>query len=138
MFVIRPLLTFHIFDFSVIAEWNSTKLDRKQDLIVLYQVCVFRADRKTEMVAWSLEPLNGIWWNLTENKNWMSPTKFQFLGWSKNKDNRPGRIVRFRSGVLDSAQVSTWKYWNIKDLAVSLGYYESLFDYNAMYEICML
>ena len=25
------------------------KLDRKQDLNVLYQVCIFRADRKTKM-----------------------------------------------------------------------------------------
>ena len=27
------------------------KLDRKQDLHVRYQVCVFQADRKTEMAA---------------------------------------------------------------------------------------
>ena len=27
------------------------KLDRKQDLNVLYQVCVFRADRKTKMAS---------------------------------------------------------------------------------------
>ena len=39
---VRPSLTFHIFDFfSETAEQNSTKLDRKQDLNVLYQVCVF-------------------------------------------------------------------------------------------------
>ena len=45
-------LTFHIFDFfSETAEWNSTKLDRKQDLNVLYQVCVFQADRKNKMAA---------------------------------------------------------------------------------------
>ena len=32
-----PSLTIHIFDFSSeTAEWNSTKLDRKQDLNVLY------------------------------------------------------------------------------------------------------
>ena len=38
----RPSLTFHIFDFSSeTAERNSTKLDRKQDLNVLYQVCFF-------------------------------------------------------------------------------------------------
>ena len=30
---------------------NSTKLDRKQDLIILFQVCVFRADRKNKMAA---------------------------------------------------------------------------------------
>ena len=33
------------------TEPNSTKLDRKQDLNVLYQVCVFRADRKNKMAA---------------------------------------------------------------------------------------
>ena len=50
--VIRPSLTFHIFDFSSeTTEQNSTKLDRKQDINVLYQVCVFRADRKNKMAA---------------------------------------------------------------------------------------
>ena len=48
----RPSLTFHIFDFSSeTPERNSTKLDRKQDLNILYQVCVFRADRKNKMAA---------------------------------------------------------------------------------------
>ena len=41
-----------LFDFSSeTAEQNSRKLDRKQDLKVLYQVCVFRADRKNKMAA---------------------------------------------------------------------------------------
>ena len=53
---VRPSsLTFHIFDFSSeTAEWNSTKLDRKQDLNVLYKVCVFRADRKKRWPPWPL------------------------------------------------------------------------------------
>ena len=47
-----PLIGWDIFDFSSeTAEWNSTKLDRKQDLNVLYQVCVFQADRKNKMAA---------------------------------------------------------------------------------------
>ena len=51
--VCRPSsLTFHIFDFSSeTTERNSTKLYRKVDLNVLYQVCVFRADRKNKMAA---------------------------------------------------------------------------------------
>ena len=41
-----PLIGWDIFDFSSeTAERNSTKLDRKQDLNVLYQVCVFWAVR---------------------------------------------------------------------------------------------
>ena len=47
-----PLIGWGIFDFSSeIAERNSTKLDRKEDLNILYQVCVFRADRKNKMAA---------------------------------------------------------------------------------------
>ena len=50
--VVRPLLTFHIFDFSSeTTEWNSTKLARKQELNILYQVCVFQADQKNKMAA---------------------------------------------------------------------------------------
>ena len=45
-------LTFHFFDFSSeTTEGNLTKPDRKQDLNVLYQVCVFWADRKNKMAA---------------------------------------------------------------------------------------
>ena len=47
-----PLIGWDIFDFSSeTAERNLTKLDRKQDLNALYQVCVFRADRKNKMAA---------------------------------------------------------------------------------------
>ena len=39
-----PMIGWDIFDFSYeTTEWNSAKLDRKQDLNVLYQVCVFWA-----------------------------------------------------------------------------------------------
>ena len=48
----RPLIGRDIFDFSSeTAEMNWKKLNRKQDLKVLYQVCVFRADRKNKMAA---------------------------------------------------------------------------------------
>ena len=43
---------------SETAKSNSTKLDTKHNLNVLYQVCVFRADRKSKMAA---RPLIG--WN---------------------------------------------------------------------------
>ena len=47
-----PLIGWDIFDFSSeTAESNSTKLDRKQDLNALYQVCVFQVDRKNKMAA---------------------------------------------------------------------------------------
>ena len=47
-----PPICWDIFDFfSETAEQDSTKLDRKQDLKALYQVCVFRADLENKMAA---------------------------------------------------------------------------------------
>ena len=49
------LIGWDIFDFfSETAEQNSTKLVRKQDLNVLYQVCVFGPIWKTRWPSWSL------------------------------------------------------------------------------------
>ena len=70
---------------------SSTKLDRKQDLNVLYQVCVLQANRKKQdgrPRLWLAEtfstspqkPLNEIQRNLTGSKISMSSTKFVFFG----------------------------------------------------------
>ena len=76
----RPLIGWAIFDFSYdTTELNSTKLDRKQVLNVLFQVCGFRADPKNNMAArasdwlrhiftFPLKPLNRIQRNLTGSK----------------------------------------------------------------------
>ena len=72
----RPSLTFHIFHFSSeTTEQNSTKLDRKEDLNVLYQVCVFRANRKNKMAALASDWLRHfqllLWNRWTKfNKTW--------------------------------------------------------------------
>ena len=95
-------LTFHIFDFfSETAVGNSTKLDRKQDLNVLYQVCVFRADRKNKMAALASDWLRHfrllLWNRWTEfNETWQEARSQRplpslcFLGRSKKQDGRPG------------------------------------------------
>ena len=87
-----PLIGWDIFDFSSeTAERNSTKLDREQDLNVLYKVCVFRADRKNNMAALASDLLRHFWlllWNrwtelkknLTGSKISMSSIKFLFFG----------------------------------------------------------
>ena len=50
-----PLIGWDIFDFSSeTAELNSTKLDRKQDLNVLYQVVFFGPIEKTKWPPWPL------------------------------------------------------------------------------------
>ena len=100
--VVRPSLTFHIFDFfSETAERNSTKLNRKQDLNVLYQVCVFRADRKNKMAALASDWLRHfrllLWNHWTEfNETWQEARSQRplpslcFSGRSEKQDGCPG------------------------------------------------
>ena len=97
-----PLIGWHIFDFSSeTAEQNSTKLDRKQDLNVLYQVCVFRADRRNKMAALASDWLRHfrllLWNRWTEFKETWQEARSQrplpslyFSGRSKKQDGRPG------------------------------------------------
>ena len=88
---VRPSLAFPIFDFfSKTSERNSTKLDRKQDLNVLYQVFVFQADRKKQddrsdllladtFLICPLKSLNRIQRNMTESKISKSSTRLVFF-----------------------------------------------------------
>ena len=97
-----PLIGWDIFDFSSeTAARNSTKLDRKLDLIVLYQVCVFRADWKNKMAALASDWLRHIWlllWNCWKefNETWQEARSQHplpslcFSGWSEKQDGRPG------------------------------------------------
>ena len=85
-------LTFHIFDFfSETTDRNSMKLQRKQDLNILYQLRVFQADQNNKMAALASDWLRHcrllLWnrWkeiqrNLTASKISMSSTKFGFFG----------------------------------------------------------
>ena len=91
----RPYVDFHylfyIFNFSCkTAELNSTDLDRKQDINVLYQICVLRADLKKQdgrpglwlAGTFSTSPLkllNRIQRNFTGSRISMSSTKFVFI-----------------------------------------------------------
>ena len=97
-----PLIGWDIFDFSSeTAERISTKLDRKQDLNVLYQVCVFRADQKNKMAALASDWLRHfrlLLWNLwmefnetrQESRSQRPLTSLCFSGWSEKQDGRPG------------------------------------------------
>ena len=97
-----PLIGWDIFDFSSeTAEWNSTKLDRKQDLNVLYQVCVFWADRKNKMAALASDWLRHfrllLWNRWTEfNETWQEARSqcplpsLCFSGGSEKQDGHPG------------------------------------------------
>ena len=116
-----PLIGWDIFDFSSeTAERNSTKLDRQENLNILYQVCVFRADRKNKMAAlasdWlrhfstsSLKPLNGIQRNLTGSKISTSFTKFVFFR-LMSKQKFPSWLICQKGGTLYSGAryVALW------------------------------
>ena len=97
-----PLIGWGIFDFSTeTAEQNSTKLDKKQDLNVLYHVCVFGPIWKTRWPPWPL-----IGWDIfdfsseTAERNSMKLDRKQdlnvlyqfcvFSGWSEKQGGRPG------------------------------------------------
>ena len=98
-----PLIGWDIFDFSSeTAERNSTKLKRKQDLNVLYEVFAFLADRKNKMAALASDWLRHfrllLWNRWTEfNETWQEARSQRplpslcFSGWSKKEDGRPGR-----------------------------------------------
>ena len=97
-----PLIGWDILDFSSqTVERNSTKLDRKQDSNVLYQVCVFRADQKNKMAALASDWLRHfrllLWNRRTEfNETWQEARSqrplpsFCFSGQSEKQDGRPG------------------------------------------------
>ena len=98
----RPLIGWDIFDFSSeTTEWNSMKLDRKQDLNALYQVYVFRADRKNKMAALASDWLRHFWlllWNRwtefteiwQEARSQRSLPSLCFSGRSEKQNGRPG------------------------------------------------
>ena len=109
-----PLIGWDIFDFSTeTAEWNSTKLDRKQDLNVLYQICVFRAVGKNKMAALASDWLRHFWlllWNrwMEFNETWQEARSQRLLpslclsGRSVNKNVRLGWFLK---KVADCTQV---------------------------------
>ena len=97
-----PLIGWDIFDFSSeTAERNSTKLDSEQDLNVLYQVCVFRADRKNKMAALASDWLRhfrlllwNCWTEFNETWQWARSQcplpSLCFSGRLEKQDGRPG------------------------------------------------
>ena len=82
------------------CERNTTKLDRKQDLNALNQVCVFQVARKNKMAALAYDLLRHFQlflWNrwIEFNKTWQEARSqcplpgLRFSGWSEKQDSRP-------------------------------------------------
>ena len=97
-----PLIGWDIFNSSSeTAERNSMKFDMKQDLNVIYQVCVFRTDRKNKMAAlasdWLIYFRVLLWNRLTGfNKTWQEARSqcplpsLCFSGRLEKQDGGPG------------------------------------------------
>ena len=143
-----PLIGWDIFDFSSeTAERSSTKLDRKQDLNVLYQVCVFRADRKNKIAAlasdWLRQFRHLLWNRWTEfNETWQearSQCPLQslcFSGWSVNKNVR---LCRFLKEVVHCTQVhDMWPFGplvlphSLKSILVNCSTFAFLLNFSFM------
>ena len=134
-----PLIGWDIFYFSSeTAERNSMKLDRKQDLNALYQVCVFRANRKNKMAALASDWLRHIRLLLlnrwTEfNETWQearsqSPLpSLCFSGRSEKQDGRPGLWLAetFSTSSLKTAEPNSKKLDRKQDL-------------KALYQVCVI
>ena len=109
-----PLIGWDIFDFSSeTTKQNSVKLDRKQELNVLYQVCVFRVDRKNKMAApasdW-LRHFRLLLWNswMQFNETWQdakSQRPLPSLCFSGRLVNKNVRLGRFLKKVAHCTQV---------------------------------
>ena len=112
-----PLIGWDIFDFSSeTTERNSTKLDRKQDLNVLYQICVFRADRKNKMAA-----LASHWLRHFRLLLWNHWKKF-YETWQEARSQRPlsslcfsgrseNKMAALASHWLRHFQLLLWNHW---------------------------
>ena len=113
-----PLIGWYIFDFSSEkAEWHSTKLDMKQDLNALYQVCVFSSRSEKQVgrpglwlaetfLTSPLKRLNGIQRNLTGSKISASSTKFVYF-----RSIRKARLPPWALIGCDIFRLFLWNPW---------------------------
>ena len=105
----RHLIGWDIFDFSETTERNSTELERKQDLNVLYQICVFWPSGKNDRPAsdW-LKHYRLLLWNrwkeFNETCQRTLPSLF-LTGRSGKQNGRPGVSL---AGIF---QLLLWNRW---------------------------
>ena len=109
------LIGWDIFHFSSEnAEWNSIKLKRKQDLNVLYQVCVFRVDKKkNKMAPWPL-----IGWDIFDfsseteiDETWQEWRYQHPLPSLYFSDNRKNKMAALTSDLLRHFRILLWNCW---------------------------
>ena len=133
-----PLIDWDILDFSSeMYEQNSTKLNRKQDLNVLYQVCVFRADRKNKMAA-----LASDWLRHFRLFLWNRLTEFDET-WQEARSQRPlSSLCFFRVNQKNkmAALASDWRDifdFSSEDAERNSTKLDRKQDLNVLYQVCV-
>ena len=113
------------------------KLDRKQDLNVLYQVCVFRADRKNKMAALASDWLRHFWLLLCNRWTEFNET------WQEARSQRPLPSLCF-SGRSEKTRWPPWTLigWNIFDFSSETAEWPATKhdrkqDLNVLYQVCV-
>ena len=126
LWLAKTFLTFPLIPLNGIQQ--NLKQDRKQDLNVLYQVCVFSADRKNRMVALASDWLRHfrlLLWNRWKefDETWLkqvsiSSSKFVFFGPISKQKGQPWPISQ-KSGTLCSIarNVALWASCIIEGLS---------------------
>ena len=136
---VRPSsLTFHIFDFfSETSERNSTKLDKKQDLNVLYQVCVFRSEQKNKMALLASDWLRhfDFYSQITEQNSTkidmkQISTKFVFSG--------PIGKTRWSSRPLISRDILTSSLKQLNGIRRNLRGSKIFMSFHVIYQVCVI
>ena len=128
-----------IFSTSPLKPLNGklTKLDRKQDLNVLYQVCVFRAYRKNKMAALASDWLTHfrlLLWN-----RWMEFNET----WQEARTQRPLPSLCF-FGQIGKTRWRPWPLigWNVSNFSSETTEQNSMKldrkqDPNVLYQVCV-
>ena len=122
----QPLIGGVIFDFfSKSVNQNSMKLYKKQNLNILYQVCVFRADQKYRMAApasYWLRHFRLLLWScwMEFNETWLEAStqhplaSLSFLGKSLSACV-PFKKEVLRSGIFQGILIWVQGPWNWED-----------------------
>ena len=132
-----PLIVWDIFNFSTeTAGRNSKKLKRKQDLNVLYQVCVFRADQNNKMAV-----LASDWLRLFQLILWNRWTEFNKT-WLEARSQRPLPSLCFfskwekQNGCPDLSFAETFST-SLKPLNRIQRKLDRKLDLNVLYQVCV-
>ena len=126
----RPLIGWDIFDFSFKNRWTEyNELNRKQDLYVLYQVCVFRVDRKTKIqcsrpVFWLTEAFSTSPLKLLNRiKKHLTKSQIPMLCFWVHRNTKMAALSDPSTKVAYSSQVhNIWPFGHLVFIKVYLRY----------------